>query len=128
VLNQTATYALRAMAYVARHGRERPVLSQTIAEEMDIPKNFLSKILNRLVQEGLITSTRGSKGGFQPARDPKTITLREAVSPFMNLDAYRNCFLGLSTCDGSCGLHKKWQPIQQRMLKLLDETTVDKVL
>ena len=51
MLSQTATYALQAMAFLATHKDEGPILSQTISEEMKIPKNFLSKILNRLVQE-----------------------------------------------------------------------------
>jgi Rrf2 family protein len=128
MLPQTATYAVRAMGYLATHGGDRPVLSQTIAEAMEIPKNFLSKILHRLVKEGIVKSVRGTHGGFVLARDARAITLREVAAPFMNLAAYRNCFLGLHECDGSCGTHRKWLPVVHGLERLLDDTTIDKVL
>jgi Rrf2 family protein len=128
MLSQTALYAVRAMAYLAKHGRKTPVLSQTIAEEMQIPKNFLSKILNRLVQEHLVVSTRGAGGGFLLTRDPRTIRLREVAGMFMNIDAYRQCFLGRRECDGSCRLHKKWLRVQRGFEKILEETTIADVL
>ena len=128
MLSNTATYAVRAMAYIARHGADKPVLSQEIADEMEIPKNFLSKILNRLVQDQLILSTRGIKGGFQLARPGNEITLRDVASKFMNLDQYKTCFLGLKHCDGTCAVHKKYLPVQQGFFKMLDEITIDQVL
>ena len=59
MLSKTATYALQAMAFLADHRDEGPVLSQTISQEMKIPKNFLSKILNRLVQKGSLNQSEG---------------------------------------------------------------------
>ena len=128
MLTQTATYAIRAMGYLAKEGDGKPVLSQTIADAMEIPKNFLSKILHRLVQEGLIQSVRGTNGGFVLAREAKSITLRQVVAPFTNLAVYKTCFLGLHECDGNCGTHRKWLPVVHGLEKLLDGTTIDKVL
>jgi DNA-binding IscR family transcriptional regulator len=48
VLNQTAIYAIRAMGFWLNR-IPKFVLSSTIAQ-MNIPRNFLSKILNRLAQ------------------------------------------------------------------------------
>ncbi|MBT4365515.1 MAG: Rrf2 family transcriptional regulator [Desulfobacterales bacterium] len=62
MLNQTSIYALRAMGFLAAKNDSSPVISSTIAAEMNIPKNFLSKILNRLTQSGLIVATRGKTG------------------------------------------------------------------
>ncbi|HPM75720.1 MAG TPA: Rrf2 family transcriptional regulator [bacterium] len=126
MLTQTANYAVRAMGFIAREGKKSPVLSKTIAHEMDIPQNFLSKILHRLVQVGLIASARGTHGGFTLTRSAKEITLAEVVTPFVNLDDYRHCFLGRK-CDGGCRLHKKWLPVQRGFLALLEETTIDQL-
>jgi len=130
MLTQTATYAIRAMAYIASRKSEIPVLSQIIAGEMHIPRNFLSKILHRLVQEGLILSVRGTKGGFVLTRKAKEIKLREVVAPFMNLAGYKQCFLGLHKCRNkdSCKVHKRWIPVVKGFEKLLGETTIDQVL
>ena len=128
MLSQTATYALQAMAFLAAHRDKGPVLSQTISREMSIPKNFLSKILNRLVQEGLIQSIRGTGGGFVLAKDPSKIKMRDVAALFMKLNDYKTCFLALKKCDGSCALHPRWKGIAEQIEAMLDDTTVDKML
>ncbi len=128
MLSQTGIYAIRAMSYIATQQEdEKPLLSRTIAEEMQIPVNFLSKILNRLVQAGLIRSIRGRNGGFIMARPSSEICVREVVDLFMQLGDYKYCLLGLKKCDGSCGLHHRWSNITEQFDMMLDETTIDKV-
>jgi Rrf2 family protein len=127
MLNQTAIYAIRAMGFLAEQKEGLPVLSSTIAEEMEIPKNFLSKILNRLVQAGIIRSIRGRSGGFVLDVDPSEVRVRDVADLFMKLNDFKQCFLGLSRCNGSCGLHIRWKIIVEQFEKLLDETTVDRV-
>jgi Rrf2 family protein len=128
MLSQTATYALRAMSYLAsRHG-QGPILSQTIAEEMEIPKNFLSKIMHRLVQSGLVLSTRGTRGGFTLSQDPSTIRMIDVVALFMDVKTYASCFLGRAQCDGTCKVHRKWKPISDQIQAMLENTTIDKIL
>ena len=128
MLNQTAIYAIRAMGFLAAQEEGIPVLSSTIAQEMEIPKNFLSKILNRLVQAGIIRSVRGRSGGFMFAAAPSDLRVRDVVDLFMKLDDFKQCFLGMSLCNGSCGLHIRWKIIVEQFEMLLDETTVDRVL
>ncbi len=127
MLSQTGIYAIRAMGYIASKQDEKPLLSRTIAEEMEIPANFLSKILNRLVQAGLIRSLRGRNGGFVMAKPPSEIFIRDIVDLFMQLDDYKNCLLGLEKCDGSCGLHHRWRNITEQFELMLDRTTIDNV-
>ncbi|NQT71042.1 MAG: Rrf2 family transcriptional regulator [Desulfobacteraceae bacterium] len=128
MLPQTGIYAIRAMSYIASQQDDaKPLLSRTIAAEMQIPANFLSKILNRLVQAGLIRSIRGRNGGFVMAKPPSEIYIRDIVDLFMQLDSYKRCFLGLNNCDGSCGFHSKWKIISEQFQKMLDETIIDKV-
>ena len=96
-------------------------------EELEIPKNFLSKIMNRLVQASYLTSSRGTKGGFKLTKDPKEITLYEIASLFMNFHDLECCILGTGTCDGSCKLHHQQKPIVRQFFELLETTTIDKV-
>lgn len=128
MLSQTSIYAIRAMSYLASRKEEKPLLSRTIAKEMQIPVNFLSKILNRLVQASLISSIRGRKGGFVLAKPPSKIFVRDVVDLFMSLDDSKHCFLGLKKCNGSCGFHKRWRIITEQFEKMMEETTIDKIL
>ena len=128
MLNQTAIYAIRAMGFLAQQDTKEPVLSSTIASEMKIPRNFLSKILNRLAQAGLILATRGRGGGVKLCRPKSDIFLYEVVNLFMKVDDYKRCLLGMNNCDGSCGLHHRWRIIAKQFEKMLNETTIAQAL
>lgn len=127
MLSQTGMYALRAMGYLADQETGEPILTQVISEKTGIPKNFLSKILNRLVQGGLIGSVRGRGGGFVLFRPAEEIYLKDVVGLFMKIEDFKNCFLGLETCNGKCGLHEKWHAIAMQFEKMLCETTVNQI-
>ena len=127
MMNQTAIYAIRAMGFLAQQKPGELTLSSTIASEMNVPRNFLSKILNRLAQAGLITSTRGRSGGVALSRPASDILLSDVVQLFMKVDDYRNCFLGMGRCDGRCGLHLRWRIISEQFEQMLNDTTVDQI-
>ena len=128
MLNQTAIYAIRAMGFLAKQDSETPILSSTIANEMKIPNNFLSKILNRLGQAGLVIATRGRGGGIILGRPPSDIYLYEVVDLFMKMDDFKQCLLGMGNCNGSCGLHLRWRIISEQFKKMLGETTIGEAL
>ena len=130
MLSQTSLYAIRAMGYLASESGidKKPVLGKIIAKEMQIPANFLSKILNRLVHAGLIRSIRGRNGGFVIDRPTSEIYVREIIDLFMHLDCHEDCFLNINKCDGTCGFHFRWRIITDQMEKILDEVTIDKTL
>lgn len=115
------------MGFLAQQDPAEFVLSSTIASEMNIPRNFLSKILNRLAQAGLITAARGRGGGVKLARSGTDILLNEVVLLFMKASDYKLCFLGLSKCDGRCGLHSRWRIISEQLEQMLTNTTIDEV-
>jgi Rrf2 family protein len=124
MLNQTAIYAIRAMGFLAKQDSKTPVLSSIIAKKMKIPNNFLSKILNRLGQAGLVVTTRGRGGGIMLSRSPSKIYLFEVVNLFMKIDDFKRCLLGMGNCNGSCGLHRRWRIISDQFEKMLGETTI----
>lgn len=128
MLTQTAIYALRIMGYVAANGKDGPVLAQTISDDMNIPRNFMSKIAHKLVQAGLLSSTRGKNGGFVLTRPAKKVTFMNVVSRFMKSDDFGRCFLNLNECTGSCSMHCDWYPIWAKFKKLLNQKTIDKII
>jgi alkaline phosphatase D len=64
-LSQTAEYALRAMAWLALRSPHEPVLARELSQGTQIPAQYLSKILRRLVLAGMLESRKGRGGGNQ---------------------------------------------------------------
>ncbi len=73
-------YACIAMLELAsQYGGHKPVRIRTIAQRHGIPARFLVQILLQLKAAGLVQSTRGAAGGYQLARDPAQVTLRDVT-------------------------------------------------
>ena len=126
MLSDTAEYALRAVLYIAQHDADRPVRTDDVAETLEVPRNYLSKILHALAKEGLLDSTRGPKGGFRLAVPPEELRLRAIVEPFDRLEPGRTCILGRAKCDDSnpCPAHSRWKGISQEVVTFFGKTTV----
>ncbi len=63
----------------SQYGGHKPVRIRTIAQRHGIPARFLVQILLQLKAAGLVQSTRGAAGGYQLARDPAQVTLRDVT-------------------------------------------------
>ena len=68
MLSKTSEYALRAVLFLARESRDIPVPAGDIATGLDVPANYLSKILHTLSRAGVVSSERGPGGGYRLAR------------------------------------------------------------
>lgn len=72
-------YALLAAGYIAKHQRQKTVLSQDISKEYDIPLEYLLKILQQLVRANVLRSKRGPRGGFSLAKAPNKISMLQII-------------------------------------------------
>lgn len=79
-LTKYTDYALRVLIYLAiQEDRTEKVQIQTIADNFGMPKNHLMKIVQRLGQEGFITTIKGKGGGIFLCRAPATISVGQVV-------------------------------------------------
>lgn len=78
-LSTRSTYGMRALVELAlSHGRG-PVSVSWIAKRQDLSVAYLEQLLHRLKKEGVVTSTRGPRGGYVLAKSPSRITVAEIV-------------------------------------------------
>jgi Rrf2 family protein len=90
-LRAKSHYAAVAMLELALRADEpQPVCLRDIAVEHEIPLAFLTQILQQLKVAGLVSSSRGSAGGYRLQRPASSISLAEiidAVLPRTRKDA-----------------------------------------
>lgn len=82
--NRKTDYALVALATLAEEGDGGPLegrlSARQISERHGMPLPLLMNVLKDLVSVGLVTSTRGTKGGYSLARPPQGITVNDVVA------------------------------------------------
>lgn len=132
MISKTSRYAIRAVLHLGRESERHGgfVRAAEIARGLDLPGNYLSKILYALVRSGVLESERGPRGGFRLARPVEELSLAEVVEAFDPVDQRRACLLGRSTCsdDEPCRLHEHWKAASDPMIDFFKETKIVDVL
>lgn len=104
--SKTAEYALRAMAELVRADASLP--SESLAERIQVPAAYLSKILRQLTRAGFLVAVRGKNGGCRlsdAGRAASVYDVMLAVDPPRRVCA---CPLGLEEHRGNlCPMHAK---------------------
>lgn len=128
-LTRKGEYAIRGILYLARQPQGKVSLVGDIAAASDVPKSFLAKILQDFVKMGLVTSSRGTGGGFLLARPANRITLREVVEAVEGPIMPNRCLIGAGACDrdGSCRVHPVWERVRQETVAILDGITIEEL-
>lgn len=86
-LSSKSEYALLALFELAScYDSGESLQIQQIADAQDIPKRYLEQLLASLRRGGLIKSTRGVRGGYVLAKDPRQMTVLDALKCIEGLD------------------------------------------
>lgn len=115
-IKRETDYAVRCVFYLS--GREHDVVMvDEIATEMDIPKSFAAKILQKLVRAGIVSSFQGVRGGFQLARPAEEITLYDVIRVIEGPISLNICTENAAACDLSraCKVHPFWVQVRQQV-------------
>jgi len=96
----------------------------SIAKKIKAPKNYLGKVLQSLVSEGLVTSRRGLNGGFRLGRYPGNISLFDIVDPIENVGRWEGCFMKQGSCSTkkACTIHERWSKTRAVYIDFLKKT------
>ncbi len=85
-LSRSSEYAISAVVQLASAPPGTLRSCPELARKGKLPERYLLHILRRLVESGILNSTRGTTGGYALARAPRQITLLNLV------DAVENSF------------------------------------
>jgi Rrf2 family protein len=126
MLSTTSQYALRALVRLAAEPGGGAVLGRDLAKECDIPANYLSKLLWQLRNAGLVSTVRGSGGGYKLDRPAGEIRLMDVVEVFEGLRNRPTCLLGKGECSEAeaCSAHHAWKKVRSTYLEFLDANTI----
>jgi Rrf2 family protein len=128
-ISRKIDYALRAVIYLALRADRRPCSVAEIAAREGIPKKFLEKIIQDLIHQGIVRSTRGAQGGYTLAREPERVTFKEVIEAIegpvsVNVCVGDNGEGGDCTLFPHCGMLWVWREAQKRVMDLFANTTL----
>lgn len=127
MFSRTAKYAIMALTELAAGDRSLKI--RELAQAAGIPQPFLAKLIPPLVQAGIITSTRGKRGGLAFAHPPEEISLAETIREVEGDRLMLDCPFSLTPCGGQedCPLAPLWDPVRQKIVAFLEATSLAQV-
>ena len=100
-----------------------------LSEAAGVRQNFLSKILQRLVHEGLVSSHRGTGGGFCLREVPRRVTLLQVIEAMEGPTQLNVCLGEGPSCERKtwCGVHPVWRKAQEVLAEVLASVTIQEL-
>jgi Rrf2 family iron-responsive transcriptional regulator len=126
-LTRQTNYAVRILMYcAANEGRLSRI--PEIAEAYGVSELFLFKILQPLVESGLVETVRGRNGGVRLAKPADRITLFEVIRVTEENFAMAECFENdAAECPlvDSCGLNEALRKALGAFFEVLEGYSID---
>ncbi|MFO7952609.1 MAG: Rrf2 family transcriptional regulator [Bacillota bacterium] len=132
-LSAKVEYGVRAMAILALYYETGPLPLREIAEQEKISLKFLEQIVPALRRSGLVSSVRGSQGGYKLSRPPEEIKVGDIVRSVEGPITPVDCLA--EDRDDSCCHHKDgcltrqvWEKLRDKINDVLDEVTLNELI
>jgi len=111
-LSTRGKYGLYAMYYLTMHDGEGPQTLQNIST-VGVPRQYLEQLLGNLRRAGLVSTVRGAQGGYQIARSPEEISLRDVIDAVEGPIELSECASADGCCQksGTCPVRRVWQRV-----------------
>jgi Rrf2 family protein len=129
-LSLRGEYALRALVVLGLNYGKDIVRIQAIADQQNIPKRFLSQILNDLRTAGVVESKRGMAGGYRLSKPPEEINLalviRHMEGPLAPVGCVSEKFYARCSCpdENKCAIRSVMKDVRDAIVQILEGVTV----
>src|SRR4051794_13271153 len=124
-ISKLTDYGTIILAHLASHS-DQQLAAAEVSERTRIALPTVSKLLKKLQRTGLVTSTRGSHGGYQLALPASEVTAAKILDALEGPVAITECSGQHSSCDleSSCSVGSAWQRVNGAIRKALNDITL----
>lgn len=124
-LAKLADYGLLIACHLANLPDELVKLEQ-VAEATQLPVPTVRKVMKLLVDQGVVRSERGVKGGYALSRPANRISIGEVIIAVEGGLALTECCLDACQCDmaQACTVQNNWNVINQTIGEMFSRITL----
>jgi len=127
MISTTSEYALRALVQLAQQPKDAMLGGKALSERLDIPADYVSKVMSSLRTAGFVDATRGQGGGYRLIRPSNKIPLVDVVELFEGVYTRPHCFLGenhVCSDEHPCAAHEYFRGVRSSYIRFLERTTI----
>jgi len=125
-LSKKLLFAIEAVLDIAYNAGSLPVQSSEITRRQGIPRRYLEQVLQQLVRAGILSGTRGPRGGYRLARERRRISIGEIVRIIRQLETAEDPIEDPAGAElGHKVVRPLWLELQDTVMKQLDGITIE---
>jgi Rrf2 family transcriptional regulator, iron-sulfur cluster assembly transcription factor len=130
MLTTKGRYAVMAVLDIAVNSEDKPVSIHDISSRQNIAQNYLEQIFIKLKSRDIVSSTRGSKGGYVLSRDPSQIMISQIIESVGESIKITKCSdnLGCQKENVKCSTHDLWFGLASSIKGYLSSISVGDVI
>ncbi len=131
LITRASEYAILSLIVLSK--ASAPMDSETLSNQLSIPKSFLAKILQAMAKHDILKSYKGVNGGFALLHEPKDITMLHVMSSVEGkAPAVFDCSPSMYSCPSGkaplCSLWPFLNKLQGRIDTFLADLTLADIL
>jgi Rrf2 family protein len=129
-LSTRSRYSARILLELARNSGNTPLQVSEISRRQKIPAKYIEQLIRTLKSNGLISSSRGPKGGYTLAKSAAQIRLGDIVRIFEGQADLVECVGAPDKCDmaGACPVRMAWAQANEALFEKLDAISIDTLM
>ena len=127
-LTRKTEYALIALRHLRFIGKDNVVSAKQIADQYNIPKPLLAKVLQDLARQSLIEPIQGPRGGYKLKAKLDSFSMTEFFELMEGPWGIMDCYFD-SNCElvETCNIRSPIQRLNESMRTMFDKMTINDV-
>lgn len=130
-INKKIEYAMIALKYIATQEEGKLTSAREICDRFHTPFDTTAKVLQVMNNKGLLSSTKGIKGGYTLTRPLSQITFTELGRMIEGKESFgKFCENSKGVCDlyGICNIVTPIEVLNNKVNSFLSELTLEELL
>ena len=132
-ISKSVEYSILALKYISDNEQYSGVSSRRISEELNIPYELLSKLLQRLVKQGIIKSKQGKYGGYNMSIASDRLSILQIVHAVDENIQLTNCTFDNATEENcsrieDCCIRTPFWHLQNKINQMFDQITLKELI
>ena len=128
-ISKSVEYSILALKYIADNENFANISSRKISDELKIPYDLLSKLLQKLVKQGIIKSQQGKYGGYSLLVASNQLSIMQIIEALEEKVQLTNCTIDNADSEDcaridNCNIRSPFWNLQNKINNMFESITL----
>jgi len=131
-ISKSVEYSILALKFISDNENLSSISSRKISDELNIPYDLLSKLLQKLVKQRIIKSQQGKYGGYNMLISSDKLTILQIIDALEENIQLTNCTFENANSDDcaridDCCIRSPFWTLQNKINALFNQLTLNEL-